>query len=1307
MVALQGINLESLLDKAKKLEKKYEWLQAAKFYRKAKSIAFNQKDLIKAANLHEKMGFCFYRAAFQAKDNIDFKKKIKKAIREYQEELRLFEEIEEEDYEPRIKRAKALILYTRSWLDTTIKKRKKLLDEWWTLEKEVLSAYEKNYDDQAVGRTCLDLLEGSLYSRFWVHSDIPDIQKVIIKEGYELAEKAIQKFAKLDEKNELTLGYCFAIWHVGFGSYLLASKNEIKAFHLKALDYLDKAFEILKKNPDERLLSWLYFAACVAVSSCKQDFVSALYYISQSIKYANITQDIFLIQYGKGLQIIMKGHLYRLIEDPDKQRITLEEISKVSQENINRSRIAKAIVFPAYNAYSQAQANLAAIEPDLEIKIGILEKTNNLLLKGVEQLNDWKDATRFFSKALSLNYYLLSKTKQNNEEKLELLKKAQIYGEKTTTQKSHPSAYHVQAESCYQLALIQNELATIEPMVSQQIILLKKATAYLEKSINLTNKDKQVRIGSTWASGIVGLYYVKLGELLQKLYSLTGEKRSFNKAIESYQKAIDSFKSLDLPYHMAEANWYLAQLFDKIGEFQEASKNYESASKAYKLASKKIPPLKDFYLDHSRYMEAWNQIEQARYFHTIEDYGEARQHYEQAAGLHELTSSWNYLAPNYLAWANMEEAEGLSRKESAQKAKIAFQKAYEQFCNAHESFKQKLEKITTDDEEEMTHRMFEASDARRKYCQARILLEEAKVLDREGKYLQSSRKYGEAAQKISTILDKTEFEAEKKELEYITILCQAWERMATAEETTSSEAFLEAADLFEKAKEYCFTKKASLWALGNSSFCRGLAAGIRYQISTNLSDNALAKRHMKSAASSYLQAGYKDASEYAKATLRLFDAYDFINQANSQVNPSTKTKQYQMAENLLQLAASSFMKANQPEKTTKVQEILAGVREEKELAVSLSQVMQAPTITSSTLSFTAPSPTSETSVGLESFEHANVQANLVTTVKQVKIGESFCLSIEFVNAGREPALLMKVDDFVPPDFVVVKKPEIYRLEESTLNMKGKQLAPLKLVEVKLTLQASKKGKYTFDPKVHYLDECGKNKSLQLKALEIKVEEVRLEDRMSTGTEELDSLLLGGFPEEYAVVLSGPPCDEREMIVNNFLNAGIENEGITFHITTEVAGIAGLLDNPNFYLFLCNSKPKTDVPNLPNVYRLQGKADITNLGIALTKAYRSINKSITNKRICVEILSDVLVKHGTNTTREWVSSFITDLGAKGFTMLAVMYPKMHPPDQSEAILALFDGEISITQSDNPLDCKKSILVKKLRNQDYIKNPICVR
>jgi KaiC/GvpD/RAD55 family RecA-like ATPase len=239
-----------------------------------------------------------------------------------------------------------------------------------------------------------------------------------------------------------------------------------------------------------------------------------------------------------------------------------------------------------------------------------------------------------------------------------------------------------------------------------------------------------------------------------------------------------------------------------------------------------------------------------------------------------------------------------------------------------------------------------------------------------------------------------------------------------------------------------------------------------------------------------------------------------------------------------------------------------------------------------------------------------------------------------------------------------------------------------------------------------LDEHGQNKSLQLKTVEINVEEVILEDRVTTGTEELDSLLLGGIPNEYSVVLSGSPCDERDLLIKNFLNVGSKEE-VTFYVATEITGLEALLENPKFHLFLCNPKPKTKIPDLPNVYKLQGKADITNLGIALTKAIRNIDQSLTRKRICVEILSDSLMTHGPKTTREWISGLITDLGGKGFTMLAVIDPTMHSSEQANAVINLFDGEISILQSDDPLDCKKSILVKKLRNQDYIKNPICLR
>ena len=109
--------------------------------------------------------------------------------------------------------------------------------------------------------------------------------------------------------------------------------------------------------------------------------------------------------------------------------------------------------------------------------------------------------------------------------------------------------------------------------------------------------------------------------------------------------------------------------------------------------------------------------------------------------------------------------------------------------------------------------------------------------------------------------------------------------------------------------------------------------------------------------------------------------------------------------------------------------------------------------------------------------------------------------------------------------------------------------------------------------------------------------------------------------------------------------------------------------------------------------------------SLVKPYRDIDQS-KKKRIYVETVSSVILDYEARVTCKWISELITDLGSKGFTMLAVIDPEMHLPDQSKVVINLFDGEISITQTKDPLECKTSICIEKLRNQDYIKKPICL-
>ncbi len=156
--------------------------------------------------------------------------------------------------------------------------------------------------------------------------------------------------------------------------------------------------------------------------------------------------------------------------------------------------------------------------------------------------------------------------------------------------------------------------------------------------------------------------------------------------------------------------------------------------------------------------------------------------------------------------------------------------------------------------------------------------------------------------------------------------------------------------------------------------------------------------------------------------------------------------------------------------------MLEGVKEERDIAVSLMDVLHAPSITSSTASFSTPTPTHEQAVGLERFEYADIQANLIIGGREVNVGEDIDLEIALVNAGKAPAQLIKVDDIIPEGFEVKRAPDTCRVEDSYIDMKGRTLSPLKTEELKLVLRPLNRGTFHLRPRVLYLDESGRYKS---------------------------------------------------------------------------------------------------------------------------------------------------------------------------------------------------------------------------------------
>ena len=326
--------------------------------------------------------------------------------------------------------------------------------------------------------------------------------------------------------------------------------------------------------------------------------------------------------------------------------------------------------------------------------------------------------------------------------------------------------------------------------------------------------------------------------------------------------------------------------------------------------------------------------------------------------------------------------------------------------------------------------------------------------------------------------------------------------------------------------------------------------------------------------------------------------------------------------------------------------------------------------------------------------------------REVKIGEEVEMRLDVVNVSRKPTLLVRVENMVPNDFEVVDLPSSCSLTNGSVDIKEKSVGPFQVETIKLKLKAMKAGCYTLNPEVTYVDDLGKTKTVKLNPITVTVQPIKpeyeeLPGRITTGYAELDKLLLGGIPENQAVLLVAPSSDERQLLVKRFLAIGVRTGETTLYITSE-PGNAQDLARQNQNLFLVECGPQTDQPQQPssNAYRLRGIDNLTNIDIALTKYFRTLEpKQTAPRRACIDILSDVLLEHHAVVTRKWLSSLLANLKTKSFTTLAVINPRMHPQEECEAILGIFEGAIRVTDKETPEGTKQTLKIKKLINQKY--------
>ncbi len=341
----------------------------------------------------------------------------------------------------------------------------------------------------------------------------------------------------------------------------------------------------------------------------------------------------------------------------------------------------------------------------------------------------------------------------------------------------------------------------------------------------------------------------------------------------------------------------------------------------------------------------------------------------------------------------------------------------------------------------------------------------------------------------------------------------------------------------------------------------------------------------------------------------------------------------------------------------------------------------------------------------ERIAHASVQANLMAR-RQVLVGEEFEMRFDLANIGRKNAVLIELQNVPLECFQVTSLPSWCDMRGDCIGLNNKEIGPFQVNTVKLTLKSLKAGTFTFNPMTVYIDDLNEKKTCSMKSVCITAYETQLAvpaGRVSSGLPELDDLLMGGIPEKYSVILLAPSCDERELLIKRFLETSTKAGQPTLYLTTEAENANTLAKKYpiDFSAIVCG--PRADIPpqKLLNIYQLKGVENLTEINIALTKYFRTLHPSKESPRIaCIQIVSDVLLQHGSTITRKWLSEVLANLRSAGFTSLAVMDSTMHPSEDTQAMVGLFDIDMRVSEKED----NRVLKIRKFRSQKYLKKEL---
>jgi hypothetical protein len=129
--------MEGSLSQAEKQEQSCDWLGAIECYENAIGMPTVTNPLEKI-EIRERLSHAFFRAAMQAENSSEFRRRCAKAIECYEEARNSYKEFDSSSTAGRVLRCESMIALLRYWLAPKSSDRRTLIELCWELTNKAL-----------------------------------------------------------------------------------------------------------------------------------------------------------------------------------------------------------------------------------------------------------------------------------------------------------------------------------------------------------------------------------------------------------------------------------------------------------------------------------------------------------------------------------------------------------------------------------------------------------------------------------------------------------------------------------------------------------------------------------------------------------------------------------------------------------------------------------------------------------------------------------------------------------------------------------------------------------------------------------------------------------------------------------------------------------------------------------------------------------------------------------------------------------------------------------------------------------------